>query len=131
MNDIDNKTVAESFFKALGGEDSPLNYLAQDVKWTLIGTHRFAGVHSGKQAIERNLLQPIGEVIVKNCFTISNMIAEGNHVVVEGRGLAETSTGERYDNTYCVVLTVQEGLIQSLHEYMDTELVTRVFGEPG
>ena len=51
-------------------------------------------------------------------------IAEGDHVVVEGRGQATTKAGKAYNNTYCWVYRIADGKVQELTEYMDTELVT-------
>ena len=36
--------------------------------------------------------------------------------------------GRQYDNNYCWVFRLQDGLIQDVREYMDTLLVTETFG---
>jgi ketosteroid isomerase-like protein len=38
------------------------------------------------------------------------------------------SDGLRYENNYCWALRFQNGLIQEVREYMDTQLVTETFG---
>ena len=57
-----------------------------------------------------------------------NIVAEGDHVVVEAQGKARTKSGQDYNNTYCFVYRLAGGKIVEGHEYMDTELVTRVLG---
>ena len=57
------------------------------------------------------------------------MTAEGDRVVIEARGEAKTKTGKRYDNSYCIVITVRNDKISAVREYQDSELVTAVFGK--
>jgi ketosteroid isomerase-like protein len=57
-------------------------------------------------------------------------IAEGDHVVVEARGSNVTKAGVPYNNTYCFVFRLAGGKLAELTEYMDTELVTAVLGDP-
>ena len=61
-------------------------------------------------------------------FTIDDIIAEGDRVVVRGRGEFRTKAGKDYNNSYCFVLRLEEGRLVELREYLDTALVERVFG---
>ena len=56
------------------------------------------------------------------------MIAEGDVVVVQLRGKAETKDGRPYNNTYCHVFRMRNGKIGDVTEYFDTELASTVFG---
>jgi ketosteroid isomerase-like protein len=47
---------------------------------------------------------------------------------VEERGEAPTKDGRSYNNTYCIVLTLRNGKISQIREYLDSELVTAIFG---
>jgi ketosteroid isomerase-like protein len=58
-------------------------------------------------------------------------IADGDHVAVEARGANTTRAGARYDNSYCFVFRLADGKLAEVTEYMDTELVTAVLGDPG
>ena len=60
-----------------------------------------------------------------------NVDRYGDFVVVEHSGRNELSDGRRYDNNYCWVFRFQDGLIQEVREYMDTQLVTETFGPDG
>lgn len=104
--------------------------LTDDVEWVLFGSHVFAGTHRGKSEIEERLIAPMLKVLVGSKFQIQNMIAEGDEVVVEGVGHAPTKDGREYNNTYCLVVTVRDGKISQIREYLDTELVTEFFGMP-
>jgi len=56
------------------------------------------------------------------------MVAEGDYVVVQVRGEAETKDGRPYNNSYCHVFKVRDGKIREVTEYFDTELTSRVLG---
>jgi uncharacterized protein len=44
-------------------------------------------------------------------------------------GRNELRDGRRYDNNYCWVFHFQDGLVNEVREYMDTQVVTDTFGE--
>ncbi len=46
--------------------------------------------------------------------------AEGDIVIVEHRMQATLTNGNAYDNDYCFVFEVRNGLIRRVREYMDT-----------
>jgi uncharacterized protein len=55
--------------------------------------------------------------------------ADGNIVVIEQRLRATLANGNAYDNDYCFVLELENGLIHRVREYMDTAKGNRmVFG---
>jgi ketosteroid isomerase-like protein len=55
-------------------------------------------------------------------------IAEGDHVVVEGRGDMVTKAGVRCDNEYCLVYRLDNGKIVEIREYCDSALCLAVLG---
>ena len=106
-----------------------LGNLADDVTWTFFGSHRFAGSFEGKEELVAKLFAPLGEVLVDGIKVhIDSLTAEGDRVVMEARGEARTKTGDHYNNYYCIVITVHEGKIAQVREYLDSELVTKIFG---
>jgi uncharacterized protein len=48
--------------------------------------------------------------------------AEGDRVAVEFEGNATLANGEHYDNQYCMVFTLENGLIKLVNEYYCTIL---------
>ena len=58
-------------------------------------------------------------------------IADGDYVAVEARGSNVTKAGVPYNNNYCFVFRLADGKLAEVTEYMDTELVTAVLGDPG
>lgn len=59
-------------------------------------------------------------------LTIDNLIVDGEYAVAQASGKATTKNGVPYNNTYCMVWRVQDGLITEMTEYSDTDLVRRV-----
>ena len=57
------------------------------------------------------------------------MTAEGDIVIAQTAGTAETVDGKPYNNSYCQVMRIADGKIVEVKEYMDTALVDDVFGK--
>lgn len=51
---------------------------------------------------------------------IHGMYADGDTVVVEQSLSATLSNGRHYENDYCLVFEIENGLIRRVREYMDT-----------
>jgi ketosteroid isomerase-like protein len=133
MGIVDNKQVVLDFYAAgaRGDMDACMALLADDVTWTNIGTTRFSGTYSGKQALVEQLLGPLfGQLKAGIASEIEQLTAEGDIVVAQTRGTAETQEGVPYNNSYCQVIRIRDGRIAEVKEYFDTALADAVFGEP-
>lgn len=129
MGLAENKRLIQAFFDAgnRGDMKGCLGQLAEDVKWTNIGSTRYSGSFVGKGDVVSRLLEPVfGQLKAGIMCTIDNVIAEGDFVVVQSRGRAETKHGRTYNNTYCHVFRVRDGKIAEVMEYLDTELASAV-----
>ena len=123
------KQIVQAFYEASnrGDMEGCLALLADDVKWTNIGSTRYSGSYIGKADLVAMLLGPVfGQLKAGIRATIDNVIAEGDFVVVQLRGEAETKNGRPYNNTYCHVFRVRDGQIREVTEYFDTELASTV-----
>ena len=113
----------------VGDAEKFLDALSDDVRFTLIGSTSYSGTYEGKQAFVSQVLEKlVGELDGGIELRPQNIVAEGDHVVVEAQGKARTKSGQDYNNTYCFVYRLAGGKIVEAHEYLDTELVTRVLG---
>ena len=129
MGTLENKAFVRKAYEGMSMSDSVfLDCLSEDATWTFFGNHVFAGTFNGKQDIIDRLLIPMARVVESFKFHIDNLIAEGDQVVVEGRGEAPTKSGGSYNNTYCIVVTVRDGKISKIREHLDSELVSATFG---
>lgn len=125
----DNKRLLQAAFAALAGGDGRklLDCMAEDFTWTVLGTTPWSGRYAGKRAVRRDLFAPLlAQFAGPYTNQALRFVAEGDVVVVECRGRAETRAGQRYDNDYCYVCRFADGLMVELTEYLDTALVERV-----
>ncbi len=131
MGIAENKQVVLDFFEAgaRGDMDTCFALLADDVSWTNIGSTKFSGTYSGKQSLMEDLLGPLfGQLKAGISSKLEGLVAEGDMVVAQTSGTAETIDDKPYNNTYCQVFRIRDGQIAEVMEYMDTALVDAVFG---
>lgn len=130
MGIAENKKIVLDFYEAgaRGDMDACFALLAEDVAWTNIGTTRFSGTYTGKQALSEGLLGPLFSQLQAGISSqVERLIAEEDFVVAQTSGTAETIDGVPYNNVYCQVIRIRDGRIAEVKEYMDTALVDRVF----
>jgi hypothetical protein len=128
----ENKKLVADFYEAgnRGDMDACFAMVADDVTWTNIGTTKFSGVFAGKQNLVVQLLQPLfGQLKAGIASQIESIIAEGDVVIAQTSGTAETQDGKPYNNTYCQVFRIRDGKIAAVKEYMDTALIDATFGK--
>ena len=127
-----NKNIVREAYAAISEGDAErfLGFLRDDIEWYFIGSHRFSGAMKGKEQIIEELFSVLGDELEGDGIRleIRQLIAEGNKVVAEMLGTARSTAGKDYNNTYNLILTLEDGLITEIREYLDTELVTEVFG---
>jgi uncharacterized protein len=127
----ENKKLIETMFAELsrGNGAGYLDRLADDVRFTIMGTTKFSGTFNGKDEVVQKLLTPLMSQLEGGLsITVDGMVAEGDTVVVQARGRSTTKSGKPYNNTYCQVFRVEGGKVKAIAEYLDPELVTQAFG---
>lgn len=113
------------------GNSGPLlDALAEDVRWTIIGTTALSGVFEGKANVIEGLFKPLRARLSGRpvAFAPERFIAEGDHVVMQAHGSAITRAGKPYNNVYCIVAKFRDGKIVEMIDYVDTEMVTSALG---
>ena len=132
MSAAENKELIRNMFAELskGNGQSFLDAVADDVRFTIIGTQKFSGTFNSKQEfVNKSLLPALAHIEGGISITPDNFIAEGDYVVTQGRGNSRLKSGGNYNNTYCHVFRIVNGKVQEVTEYLDTELVTKAFGK--
>ena len=126
-----NKQLLQEIFAALAQSNSrPLvDAMADDFRWTMVGSNKWAKTYAGKQAVIGELFAALRRKMDRVTTIAHRFIAEGDHVVVEARGANTTKAGVPYCNTYCFVFRLADGKLAEVTEYMDSELVN-VLGDP-
>jgi ketosteroid isomerase-like protein len=131
MSTAENKELVLGFFDdiAKGNIQGALDRMAEDLRFTLIGTTKFSGVFKSRKEFVDRIMAPLGAQLEGPLtITTDNLIAEGDFVVVQSRGRSTTRKGVAYNNTYCQVFRIAGGKIREATEYLDTELVTKALG---
>jgi len=124
MSIEENKELVK---KLLASGLDVVEFMAEDAVWVIPGF----GTYRGKQEIKAKLLAPTDKLMATmGSSVITNIVAEGNYVVVESYTKDRmTKSGKPYNNTYCHVYKVVDGLILHITEYADTALAKRVFAK--
>jgi ketosteroid isomerase-like protein len=121
-----------AIFKGLENGDGAafFAHVADDVDWTVMGTHPLAGHYAGKQAFIAGTFAKLGRVLPQGAqLHVENMIVQDDQAVVELHSLATAENGMRFDNRYCWVVYFQDGIITRVRAYLDSAMVARLFAE--
>lgn len=121
---LDATAVLERYLKALTGGDLAMirQSFADDATWTLHGELPLAGTKRGRAAIMAFLIDAGGLFVPETQrFAFGDITAQGNRAVLEWHvhGIA-AATGLEYDNRYCGVFVVCNGVIVEVREYLDS-----------
>jgi ketosteroid isomerase-like protein len=131
MTHEENKHLVQSFYEAgnRGDMDTCFSLISDEIVWTNIGTTAVSGTYRGKAELMEGLLGPLFESLKGGISsTVVKLIAEGDTVVAQTSGEAETKDGVAYNNTYCQVIRIKDGQFAEVTEYFDTHLAGSVFG---
>jgi len=105
-------------------------HVANDVDWTVMGTHPLAGHYSGKQAFIAGTFAKLGRVLPQGAqLHVENMIVQDDQAVVELHSLATAKNGMRFDNRYCWVVYFRDRIITRVRAYLDSAMVAELFAE--
>jgi uncharacterized protein len=127
----DHKQRVRDVMSAMSqGRVAPLlEAMAEDVSWRWMGVNQWSRTFEGKQTVVDKLFAGATDALdPSSSIEVHGIHADDDCVVVEHSGRNEMPDGRRYDNNYCWIFRFQDGLIQEVREYMDTQLVTDTFG---
>jgi ketosteroid isomerase-like protein len=114
------KENGESFFK----------HVADDVDWTVMGTHPLAGHYTSKKAfLDATFAKLIPLFPYGLQLHVEDITIAGSRAIVELRSMATAKSGLRFDNRYCWVIDFKDLQIIRVRAYLDSALVARLFEE--
>ena len=129
-----NKKLVVDFFACFadGDVDRALGYLADDATWWIIGDPKVIPTSGelDKPRLGRLFRRMLDAMTGGMRFTIESAIAEGDRLAVEMTGHAELKNGRIYANRYHLAMTVRDGKIQKVREYLDTQHVIATWFTP-
>jgi uncharacterized protein len=118
-------------FKSLEVGDGAafFTHVADDVDWTVMGTHPLAGHYQNKADYAGTFVK-LGKVLPQGAqLHVEHILVKDDEAVVELRSLATAINGLRFDNRYCMVLTFDGETIVRGRSHVDSALVARLFKE--
>jgi ketosteroid isomerase-like protein len=121
-----------SLFKSLESGDGAAFFaeVADDVDWTVEGTHPLAGHYRSKAEFQAHTFAKLAKVLPNGAeLHVTGVIASGDWAVVELQSMATAKNGLRFDNRYCWVIRFAGGKIVEVRAYLDSALVQRLFDE--
>jgi uncharacterized protein len=119
-------------FKSLENGDGAafFTHVADDVDWTVMGTHALAGRYRSKADFIAGTFTKLGHVLPQGAqLHVEYLIVNGDQAVVELHSLATARNGMRFDNRYCWILFFEADKIVRVRAYLDSALVTKLFEE--
>ncbi len=133
MGAAENKKLMQEIFTGLAKGDPTMfvEHLAEDVTMTVTGQNSWSQTFRGKANVRRDLYAYVRSLMSENSIghtTAIRIIADEEWVAVETRGDMTTKAGVRYDNQYCLIYRIENGMIVEMREYLDSDFAERVLG---
>jgi ketosteroid isomerase-like protein len=126
---IDEHAV-RSIFAGLehGDGDAFFEHVADNVDWTVMGTHPLAGHYPSKGAFKEGTFTKLGKVLLDGAqLRVTNVIVAGDMAVVELVSDATARNGMRFNNHYCWVNRFDGNTIVEVRAYLDSAMVAELF----
>lgn len=131
MSSEENVRIVKNFLAALGRRDKRglLALSAEDIEWIIPGEDwPLAGTHRGHAGLE-NLLEKADQTVETSYPEPPEFIAQGDRVVVVGFAAGRImATNRTFEDHWVFVITVRNGKLTNIREYIDTQALARASG---
>jgi ketosteroid isomerase-like protein len=98
--------------------------VADDVDWTVEGTHPLAGRYHNKQEFIDATFGRLAGVLVGGVkLEVQHLFIDGETTIVELRSTSTTIEGAAFANTYCWVCRFDGDTIVQVRAYLDSTMV--------
>jgi ketosteroid isomerase-like protein len=126
---IDERTVRKIFAGLEHGDgDAFFEHVADEVDWTVMGTHPLAGRYRTKSDFRAGTLAKLGKVLHGGAqLKVTRCLVSSDTAVVELESGATAYNGMRFDNHYCWVVRFEGGKVVEVRAYLDSALVAELF----
>ena len=105
-------------------------HVADDVDWTVMGTHPLAGHYKSKADLTAATFAKLGKVLPGGAqLQVNDLFIAGDVAIVELHSKATAKNGFRFDNHYCWVCYFNDDKITRVRAYLDSAMVARLFAE--
>jgi hypothetical protein len=128
-----NVQVVKDFFAAIGGGDRQrvLALVAEDIEWIVPGEDwPLAGTHRGHAGLA-DVLKKASEEIEMTYPKPPEFVAQGDRVLVVGVATGRIkATKKAFEDHWVFDITVRNGKLTSIREYIDTQALARASEMP-
>jgi uncharacterized protein len=98
--------------------------VADDVDWTVQGTHPLAGRYQSKQEFIDATFGRLADVLAGGVkLEVQHLFVDGNITIAELRSTSTTIEGAPFANTYCWVCRFEGDTIVEVRAYLDSAMV--------
>ena len=113
-----------------GRTDAFFDHVAEDVKWTVMGTHPLAGTYYTKADFLAHTFTRLNKLLNEGVvLRVTNVLVDGDTAVVELQSLSTALNGKPFNNRYCWVARFSNGNIVEVRAYLDSALVQQLIDE--
>jgi ketosteroid isomerase-like protein len=113
-----------------GDADTFFAAVADDVRWTVMGTHPLAGEYRSKKNFRTATFARLNRVLREGVLLrVTHVITSGDWAVVELEALSTALDGKPFANRYCWVCRFDGATIVEVRAYLDSALVARTLAE--
>ena len=129
-----NKEVAREFFARFTAGDiaAVLDSMTDDATWWLPGKPEqlpIVGVQTKEQMAR--LFQVMTAQLENGLkMTVKSVIAEGDKVALEAESYGQLRNGRVYNQEYHFAMTIRDGKVSAVREYLDTQHVFATWFQP-
>ena len=120
--------IVKDFFAAIGSGDmhALLALSAEDIEWIIPGEDwPLAGTHRGHAGLA-DLLQKASETLETSYPKPFEFVAQGDRVLVVGFATGKIkATNKTFEDDWVFAITVQNGKLTNIREYIDTQALAR------
>jgi ketosteroid isomerase-like protein len=128
MSTQENVQIVKDFFAAMrsGDMQALLALSAEDIEWIIPGEGwPLAGTHRGHAGLA-DLLQKASETLETSYPKPFEFVAQGDRVLVVGFGGGKIiATNKTFEDDWVFAITVQNGKLTNIREYIDTQALAR------
>lgn len=128
-----DRDYVEKLFGFLETGDSAkfFEHVADDVDWTVMGTHPLAGQYQSKDEFVKATFDRLNPLMVEGVavLKVNHILISGDEAAVEMTSLSTARNGRPFDNIYCWVVRFHGATIVEVRTYVDSVVVQRLIDE--
>jgi uncharacterized protein len=128
MSIQENVQIVRDFFAAIGSGDKEglLALVAEDIEWIIPGKDwPLAGTHRGHAGVAE-VLQKASDEVETTYPEPPEFVAQGHRVLVVGVATGKIkATNRAFKDDWVFAITVQNGKVTKIREYIDTQALAR------